>query len=222
MMPGIYLLVLGIVGLAIYGIPCLRQILQLMFLDAIRCDYAAGPEALESAKNGPAVQSMIRQLAELGFAPLGTRREWSSVRKPKASFDLASPDGHAFATIFLVGSAPHLYFYTPTQGAGVVLTSDASGTRTELHNFVRAGIRDASPRVLWQMHQEQVLQQCQRGFLPIITYSQETRLAACRDFYAHEGAQKFGRNIASRLLLRLAMPVCLIVLGGVRIYLSQR
>jgi hypothetical protein len=214
---GIYPLALGIAGLAIYGIPCLRQVLQLLFLDAIRCDYIAGPEQITSPKQHTAVQSMVQRLIDLGFAPLGVRREWSFVRKPKASIDLASPEGHGFATIFLVGSTPHLYFYTPMQNGGVVLTSDAGGARIERHNFVRSGFKDASPPALWQMHQEELLAQCQQGFLPITTYSQETRLKATRDYYAHEGAHKLGRNIASRLLLRLAVPVCLIVLGTVRL-----
>jgi hypothetical protein len=219
---GVYPLALGIAGLAIYGLPCLRQVLQLLFLDAIRCDYIAGPEEITSPKQHTAVQSLVQQLTNLGFAPLGIRREWSFVRKPKASIDLASPEGHAFATIFLVGSTPHLYFYTPMQSGGVVLTSDAGGARMERHNFVRIGIKDASPSALWEMHQEQVLMQCQQGFLPITTYSQQTRLDATRDYYAHEGAQKLGRNIAGRLLLRLAVPVGLIVLGTVRMYLGSR
>jgi hypothetical protein len=222
MTPGIYPLAVGFAGLTIYGLPCLRQVVQLLFLDAIRCDYIAGPEAVTSPNNGPAVQSLVGQLIDLGFAPVGIRREWSFVRKPKGSFDLASPKGHAFATIFLVGSTPHLYFYTPMEGRGVVLTSDVGGARTELHNFVRSGVKDASPRVLWEMHQEQVLQQCHQGFLPITTYSQETRLNATRDYYAHEGAQKLGRNLAGRLVLRLAVPVCLIVLGAMRMYLGQQ
>jgi hypothetical protein len=164
---------------------------------------------------------LVQQLIDLGFGPVGIRREWSFVRKPKASIDLASPEGHAFATIFLVGSTPHLYFYTPMQGGGVVLTSDAGGARMERHNFVRCGIKDASPSTLWQMHQQQVLMQCQQGFLPITTYNQQTRLDATRDYYAHEGAQKLGRNIAGRLMLRLALPVCLIVLGTVRMCLGS-
>jgi hypothetical protein len=220
MTPGIYPLALGVAGLAIYGLPCLRQVIRLLFLNAIRCDYVAGPEAVTSPKQHPTVQSLVQRLTDLGFVPVGIRREWSYVRKPKPSIDLASPEGHAFATIFLVGSIPHLYFYTPMHGGGVVLTSDAGGAKTELHNFVRSGIKNATPNVLWEMHQEQVLMQCRQGFLPITAYDQQTRLDATRDYYAHEGAQKLGRNIAGRLLVRLAIPVCLIVLGTVRICLG--
>jgi hypothetical protein len=218
---GICLLAAGIAGLAIYGLPSLWHFVQMLFLDAIRYDYAAGPEAVKSSEHDPAVHALVQRLMDLGFAPVGVRREWSCVRKPTQSIDLASPKGHAFATIFGLGPKPHLYFYTPMQDGGVVLTSDVGGAKTKLANFVRTGIKDATPGVLWEMHQEQVLMLCHQGSLPVTVYNQETRLDATRAYYAHEGAKKLGRNIASRLLLRVAVPACLIVAGTARIYLGR-
>lgn len=218
---GMYLLVLGLAGLVIYGFPSLWHVVQMFFLDAIHCDYASGPEAVTSSDHHPAVRVLVQRLLELGFTPVGIRREWSFVRKPTASIDLASPQGHAFATIFALGPTPHLYYYTPMQGGGVVLTSDVGGAKTQFADFVRTGMKDATPGVLWAMHQEQVLMQCHQGALPVTAYTQQTRLDATRAYYAHEGARKLGRNIAGRLLVRLAVPVCLIVLGTVRIYLAR-
>jgi hypothetical protein len=218
---GICLMALGIAGLAIYGLPSLWHVVQMLFLDAIHCVYAAGPEAVKSSEHDPAVHVLVQRVMDLGFTPVGIRREWSFVRKPTKSIDLALPKGYAFATIFRLGPMPHLYFYTPMQDGGVVLTSDVGGAKTQLANFVRTGIKDATPGVLWGMHQEQVLMLCHQGSLPATVYNQETRLDATRAYYAHEGAKKLGRNIASRLLLRVAVPVCLIVLGTTRICLGK-
>lgn len=219
MVSGIYLLGVGLVGLAVFGFTSLRQLLRLALPGSIRCDFAAGPEILTGVKWGPAVQKLAREVQSLGFSPLGLKREWWPLRKPSQALDFASADGKAFATIYCLGPSPRLFFYTPFVGGGVVLTNDHNLHPVEMPDFLRGGITNGTTTALWEYHQQRVASLQADGLQPCSAYDQAARLQATRAFYAHPGARGIVGNLIKIHLVRLALPAGLIAIGAARLAL---
>jgi hypothetical protein len=97
-------------------------------------------------------------LEELGFVALGSRQEKPLLEKPTLSFDYVLEGEATFATLFQ-GSLgrPRLYFLTPLQGGGFVLTANHRRPAREVKgHYVSGGLEGLSPERLLKAHRRRV------------------------------------------------------------------
>lgn len=219
-MIGAFLLIaLGLILFAAVGWPALVHLIQIVVPGSIRCDFAGGPEAVTDGDFTPETQMLVNELQDLGFKPVGIKREWWPFRPKSRALTLASPEARAFADIYRLGPSPHMYFYTPFTDGAVVLTNDLDHMSVQTDSFVRTGIRDGAPAALLEHHGKHVREMAERGHAPLDRFDQETRLAATHSYYARSETRELLGQLAVKFLVTVLIILGLIGYGCLRLYL---
>lgn len=211
------LIVFGVILFAVVDWPALVHRIQIVVSCSIRCDFAAGPEAVTGGEFSPETQQLIGQLQDLGFKPVGIKREWWPFRPKSRALTFASQEARAFADIDWLGPSPHMYFYTPFTDGAVVLTNDHDQMSMAKDGFVRTGIRDGAPAALLEYHGKRLREMAERGHLPLDRFDQQTRLEATHSYYARSETRELFGQLAVKFLLTLLIILGLIGYGCLRV-----
>ena len=97
---------------------------------------------VDSQLDHPELTLLTTQLERLGFTRLGTLEERLAGHEPAVSANFACAERRAFASIFIsVRGQPKLFFFTPFEGGGCVLTGryPRPEVRTDNVTFTGAG-----------------------------------------------------------------------------------
>jgi hypothetical protein len=126
------------------------------------------PESLHAA---------VAELRALGFEPLGSRYEKAALAPAFVSFDFACAREHAYATLYpsRFGGA-RLYFLTPVEGGGFVLTANfRRPSRKSGSGYLAGGLPNVPADRLLKAHQKRL-----EGLKPTDSYTPQARLDAAR------------------------------------------
>jgi hypothetical protein len=117
------------------------------------------------------------ELRALGFEPLGSRYEKAALAPAFVSFDFACAREHAYATLYPSRfGASRLYFLTPVEGGGFVLTANfRRPSRKSGAAYLAGGLPNVPADRLLKVHQKRL-----EGRKPTESYSTEARLEAAR------------------------------------------
>jgi len=95
---------------------------------------------VEEELDHPEISLLQNQLARLGFRRLGTSREHIVGHPPVFAVCFAAPERLAFASIFISArGSPMLYFFTPFEGGGCVLTARYPRDEERTPNVTKTG-----------------------------------------------------------------------------------
>jgi hypothetical protein len=166
------------IGAAIFGGIILRLNLwrALLFLRPsgviVEQDSPADQMKLPESLNAAAAE-----LRALGFEPLGSRYEKAALAPAFISFDFGCAREHAYATLYPSRfGASRLYFFTPVEGGGFVLTANfRRPSRKSTPGYLAGGLPNIPADRLLKAHQKRL-----EGFKPTESYSAPARLEAAR------------------------------------------
>jgi hypothetical protein len=135
-------------------------------------DQMKVPEGLSAAAGA---------LRALGFEALGSRYEKVPLAPAFISYDFANAQAHAYATVYAGKfGRSRLYFLTPTQGNGFVITADfRRPSREEGKHYLAGGLPNVPPERLLKAHHKRL-----EGFTPVEVYTPEARIEAARAWLA--------------------------------------
>lgn len=131
-----------------------------------------------------ALRAAGRQLEELGFAPLGSRREKPRFGPASLAYDYANAQAQMFATLSAGREGKsHLYFLTPIAGGGFVITANYRRPAKEIRGHYLAGsLDDFPPERVYKAHLRRIESLPTSG-----EYTQEGRLKAAQAWVAGPG-----------------------------------
>ena len=132
-------------------------------LTRVRFRILGGPETLEPAGGDPRYEDLFERLRDLGFVPLGSRREiawfanqhWYKAYPPGRIF--AAPAGDCFVTLFRIfeGQPWRLSFHTVFSDGSLVSTANQMPDfRIDLPGYYRWGSVTPDLGELLRRHQE--------------------------------------------------------------------
>lgn len=125
---------------------------------------------------------MAAQLESLGFRRLGTHEEKAPLKRATLSYDFVLPSARTFATLYLSGSQPLLYLFTPIRGGGYVLSANFRRPPREEPAYLAGGVPGAEPERLLKLHQRRLEGRVAEGETTL-----EARVAAARDWFTGPG-----------------------------------
>ncbi len=127
-----------------------------------------------------------KALRALGFTPLGSRLERPWLTAQTVNYDYAAAASRSFATLYLGrdGSA-RLYYLTPLQGGGFVITADHRRPAREVPGrYLSGGLEDVPPDRLLKAH----LRRVETTGKPVDgPFDQDARVEAARAWFSGLG-----------------------------------
>ena len=105
---------------AVAGIVFLGPTIFFCFFPAVRAWFDGGPDRL-AAEAPEGSRAVVADLAQRGFRALGVKVEKVPLRPPIRELSFVAADARCYASV--AGSRHHLYYFTPLQGGGLVLTA---------------------------------------------------------------------------------------------------
>jgi hypothetical protein len=160
------------------------------------------PEAPADQMNLPSeLAPAEEQLRALGFHALGTHEEKPPLRRATLSYDYAHPGERVFATLHLGSDGtPRLYFLTPLEPEGFVVTADYRRPALDIPGRYRSGgLEDAPPERIFRAHLRRL-----EGLTPAGNFSWEGRVEAGRSWYRGLGQVEIRRQNLPGLLWTVA------------------
>ncbi len=144
-------------------------------------------------------------LEELGFAPLGIRRE----RSPLGAHDVEASE------------APRVVFFTPFRDGAAVLTANFARPAVTTPLVQAGGLANARVEAQLAAHEVAVERFAAAHGTPVVATTLDARLGAARAWYEAEGRRELRRSSAMAFGLVLFAAVLLasavnILLGGAR------
>ncbi len=130
------------------------------------------------------LKPLAGELANLGFSPIGTRREKPVLAAATIFYDFANAADKVFATLFLSTSGtPRLYYLTTTQRNGFVITANYRRPSKEIAGVYLAGaLEEFPPERIYRAHLRRI-----ERMGPVGEYTQEGRLAAAKAWFSGPG-----------------------------------
>jgi hypothetical protein len=160
------------------------------------------PEAPADQMNLPSeLAPAAEQLRALGFHALGTHEEKLPLRRATLFYDYAHPGERVFATLHLgADGTPRLYFLTPLEPEGFVVTADYRRPALDIPGRYRSGgLEDAPPERIFRAHLRRL-----EGLTPTGNFSWEGRVEAGRSWYRGLGQVEIRRQNLPGLLWTVA------------------
>jgi hypothetical protein len=141
------------------------------------------------------------QLRALGFHPLGSHEEKPPLRRATLSYDYAHPGERVFATLHLGSDgSPRLYFLTPLEPEGFVVTAGYRRPALDIPGRYRSGgLEEASPERIFRAHLRRL-----EGLTPTGDFTWEGRVEAGRSWYRGLGQMEIRRQNLPGLLWTVA------------------
>lgn len=143
------LLIFGLLSLVVAR--NLRGFVHFLAPGALRIRARPGDADLDE----PAVRQMGRELAELGFSPLGTVTQKRPLSRSILQRVHANEAGD-YGVIFPVGREAWLYFLSEPREGSFVLTADHRFPSSQRTDFHTGGLPNASPEEVYKAHRRQV------------------------------------------------------------------
>jgi hypothetical protein len=221
MFGGAAFLVTGLILCVVLGWPSVKALIHVFLAGSVRCDFEAGPEAITTFKN-PRAQKIADELRELGFVPLGIKREWRPPMKPMKGICFVSEETKTFADIVNYEKDAFLYFYTPFQDGKVVLTMDTDrfAFPIETKTFIQSGAKVDGAGQLMVNHVERVNRFIDEGSAPYDIFDQKSRLEATLAYYRAPEVRIINRTIVRKCLFNIGVTLVFLILGAVWLFLS--
>ena len=159
----------------------------------IEADAPAGQVKLPAA-----LEKLDAELIELGFVSLGSHLEHPRFGPQMFSFDYAHPTEKCFGTIFLgTNGAAKLYFLTPTEGGGFVVTANHRRAAREIKGRYLSGtLEGLAAARLFTAHVRRVAE----VGTPEVELTQAGRIAAAKAWFAGPGNVEVRQQNALGLL----------------------
>lgn len=198
----------------------LLQVLQILTLSkSVRLKFEADAGQPHPILNDSGFQALSQELQDLGFTPLGVMSEQALLTQTIKSPVLAWANGNTFATLARISGKLLYFFSTSFQDGEILLTANGRFGKIHSPHCEVQVIKHASSAQLLEAHQQRLQAFQSRGCQPVTDYSQQARLQASRDFYAHPAVQWWmGRNLIQSCLLSGGGLVLLIVILGGALY----
>ncbi|HEX9287924.1 MAG TPA: hypothetical protein VF904_00250 [Anaeromyxobacteraceae bacterium] len=163
-------------------------------------------------------------LEELGFAPLGIRRERSPLGAHDVEADAyADPSRGTYADVFQArgSEAPRVVFFTPFRDGAAVLTANFARPAVTTPLVQAGGLANARVEAQLAAHEVAVERFAAAHGTPAVATTLDARLGAARAWYEAEGRRELRRSSAMAFGLVLFAAVLLasavnILLGGAR------
>lgn len=152
----------------------------------------------------PATRQMERELAALGFSPLGTLLVGRPLERRQSEYLLASEADRSYAVVFPRSGQAWLRFVTPLAGGGRVVTADHRVTPVDQGGYVVGGLPGVPPDELWAAHRKRV-ERVARGKKPSGEIGLQEWIADEQDFYTKgAGKDEIRRREARRFVFTAA------------------
>jgi len=160
-------------------------------------DFSESAQVISASKQ---LQNWLHRLETLGFLQIGVKAEKLSLRGSTVlELDMVSVADNTFASIVLDqdGHPYSLYFYTPFTNNGIVFTRNGrfapemEDRSTSVKNVIS---KDFS--TIFTSHRERVQAFVQRGFIPLVDSTEQSRIEATRLYYI----SNYGRRAVRQLL----------------------
>jgi hypothetical protein len=160
------------------------------------------PEAPADQMNLPSeLAPAEEQLRALGFHALGNHEEKPPLKRATLSYDYAHPGERVFATLHLGSDGtPRLYFLTPLEPEGFVVTADYRRPALDIPGRYRSGgLEEAPPERVFRAHLRRL-----EGLTPTGDFTWEGRVEAGRSWYRGLGQREIRRQNLPGLLWTVA------------------
>ncbi|HET7009891.1 MAG TPA: hypothetical protein VFI11_03880 [Anaerolineales bacterium] len=218
------ILIMVVLGILLASVNALPMLVLAFWPTQIRSAFDDVALRRLTANENLSLRSQLDALRQMGFTMLGVKVERQPLwGRSYREVDLASTPLQTYATIVLHpdSSPASFYCYTPLRDGGMVFTRDfeqgmeAEGPRISVRNVVSANLSEVV-----QDHVSRVQSMQQRGLLPVVGASQQSRLDATRAFYESDYARALRpglrtpaiRRFVVLLVLFLALAVSAILL----------
>lgn len=133
------------------------------------------------------LEALVKTLEAVGFRFIGTHLEQPRLAAATLSFDYASAEGRAFASVFLSeNEEPRAELLTPLEGGGFVRTANYRRTAIEETGYFSGYLENIPLERVIHAHQRTV----SSIGTPIDKWDTEARLAAARAWYQSPAAQR--------------------------------
>lgn len=193
--------ILVVVGLAAIALAVLRANFWRAVLFLWPSSIQVEPEEPGDKMSLPeALEPLSRLLIGLGFEPLGSRMEKPRLGRALLSYDYAHAAQKVFATLYLGRDGqPRLYFLTPIEGGGFVLTSNYRRPAKEIPgHYLSGALEELPPERIFRAHVRRL-----EPFQPRGELTQEARVAAAREWFAGPGGPEVRQQNLHGLLWSL-------------------
>lgn len=144
------LLIFGLLGLVV--LRNLRGFVHFLRPGAVHLQILGG----EAELGDPAVRLVGRELAGLGFAPVGRVAERRPLARAVEQTIYAHEAKGDFAVVFPVGREAWLYFLSEPRAGSFVATADHRFPSAQGEAYVTGGLPNASPSDVYAAHRRQV------------------------------------------------------------------
>ena len=207
------ILIMVVVGILISSIDALPLLVLALWPTQIRSAFDDVALTQLAARENPSLQALIDTLRQMGFTMLGVKVERQPLwGRSYREVDLASKPLQTYASIVLHpdSSPASFYCYTPFQDGGMVFTRDfeqgmeAEGDRLSVRNVVSPNLSE-----IVEDHVSRVQSMQQRGLLPVVGGSQQSRLEATHAFYASDYARALRPNLRTPAIRRFVVLLVL-------------
>ncbi len=135
-----------------------------------------------------------KQLGLLGFALIGSRREKPRFAPGVLWYDYANEKERVFATLSVARNGkPRLYYLTPVQGDGFVITANYRRPAKEAGRYLAGSLDDSPPARVYRAHLRRIEPLDASG-----EYTLEGRLKAAKAWLAGPGRSELRQqNLAA-------------------------
>lgn len=175
-------------------------------------------DSLRSNQTFPeAISDYAAQLGTLGFHFLGVKTEKLLLRPEVPEWNFAADAHRSFASIARAGRRTILYFYTPFQGGGLVLTAQRGFPNIQSSRFRTQSFLATSAQALFEHHRTTLDKFLRLGLVPYESYTPETRVQATHQFYDASEMTTTYRVRACFLLFAMFLAVYFGVTALIRI-----
>jgi hypothetical protein len=163
------------------------------------------------------IRPVIEKMEALGFKQLGIMVDkpplWA---KGTREITLASSDRKVFASVGLRSLKPSYFFYTPFTGGQVVITGHNSFRNFRKDDFVTAVFSGDDLGEMLAVHQNQVNEFVNKGFIPFRDYTRETVIEATNLYYhaPHPLRQLRIAGIINLIFILFCIFICVIFFRG--------
>ncbi len=148
-----------------------------------RIRVEGGPGEVTAAGHGSAIATMLEDVKALGFSPLGVKWEKKPLGMTQKELVLASEAEHAFAGVMPVTNEAWLYFFTPLEGGGAVITADFKWPAADDADYLAGGLPMGTPTEVLNAHRRRVKSLEAKGLRPAAGFTLADRERSARAFY---------------------------------------
>lgn len=122
------------------------------------------------------------ELMRLGFRPLGAHLEAPPLGRSARVFDFVHEGARTFASLISARPVPRVFFFTPVEPDGFVLTSNYPRGASAKPGYLSGSLENVPLERLFAAHRRRCEGMSTRGGLSL-----DDRIAAAREWYAGRG-----------------------------------